>query len=149
MKWPSRCLSSLFGKRLKSNDDVCDDAAMTARRWMVAVIASGIIIRLALWLCYEPSQWPDTGTYLTAAQDLINGNLIGSEGRRTPGYPLLIALAGSKPSQIMFMQLIGGVVTSLLLFYMALIMTGRAAFAYAAAMTYNLNLQQLFLEGAL
>src|SRR6478752_538227 len=43
---------------------------------------------------YDPVAQPDTGTYVSAARDLATGDWSRSEGRRTPGYPLFIALLG-------------------------------------------------------
>jgi hypothetical protein len=122
---------------------------LTVHRWLQLLVVAGIALRVGLWIGYEPVSYPDTGTYVAAARDLLDGNLARSEGRRTPGYPLLVALSGFNPRLIMLAQMITGLAISALLFYVSLTITGRPAFAFATGMSYNLNLQQLLLEGAL
>ena len=122
---------------------------MTRRFWFVSLILLGIIIRLGLWACYEPTIYPDTGTYSDAAKDLVTGTTERDEGRRTPGYPVIFLVGGFDPNNIWLIQSALGLGTSALLFYLAFALTGRAAFAFAAGMAYNLNLSQIFFEAAL
>jgi len=122
---------------------------MTARRWLLLLIIAGALIRFGLWATYAPIEFPDTGSYRAAAQDLLEGSLSRSEGRRTPGYPLVVAIAGTTPHGIWLLQSLGGLAISALLFYIALQLTGRPGFAFAVGMTYNLNLAQLFFEATL
>jgi hypothetical protein len=121
---------------------------MSTPRWLLLLIIVGTVIRIGLWVAYEPTPSPDTGSYVRAAEDLLAGN-ITREGRRTPGYPLVVALAGAAPKNIVAIQMIIGVVISVLLFYIALLMTSRPGFAFAVGMTYHVNLQQLFFESTL
>jgi hypothetical protein len=107
------------------------------------------LLRLALFVYYEPAVYPDTSTYFAAAEDLINGDLTKSEGRRTPGYPLVIALGQGSHDAIFAIQLLEGLICSALLFLITLRLTSRAGLAFTVGMLYNVNLQQLFLEGAL
>lgn len=122
---------------------------MKTQHWLLILVLVGALLRVGLWACYEPVTYPDTGTYVSAARDLLAGDFSRSQGRRTPGYPLLIALVGEAPQNIFVAQLTAGLLISVLLFYVALLMTARPGFAFLAGMTYNLNLQQLFLEGAI
>jgi hypothetical protein len=119
------------------------------RYWLAALVALGVLVRIALLAGYEPVTPPDTGTYLAAARDLVSGDFTSSEGRRTPGYPLFITLVGESPHQLALAQMAAGIGTSMLLFLIALRMTGRARLAFAAGLSYDVNLQQLFLEAAL
>jgi hypothetical protein len=122
---------------------------MTTRKGLLILVLSGVLLRVGLWACYEPATYPDTGTYISAAKDLLAGNFARSEGRRTPGYPLVIALVGESSQNIFIAQMAAGVLISILLFYVALLMTGRPGIAFLAGALYDLNLQQLFLEGAI
>jgi hypothetical protein len=45
--------------------------------------------------------------------------------------------------------MLAGIGTSVLLFLIALQMTGRPGLAFAAGLTYDINLQQLYIEAAL
>jgi len=121
---------------------------IATRHWLLLLVLGGVLLRVGLWACYEPVTYPDTGTYTSAAKDLLDGNFSRSEGRRTPGYPLLIALVGEAPQKIVVAQMVAGMLISVLLFYVAFHMTGCPGFACLAGLTYHLNLQQLFLESA-
>ena len=41
---------------------------MNARHWLLLLVLCGILLRAALWFCYEPVVYPDSGTYLSAAR---------------------------------------------------------------------------------
>ena len=113
------------------------------------LLLAGVVIRAGLWLTYEPISHPDTATYFTVAGQMASRDFAGFEGRRTPGYPSFIALAGLDPRRIFALQMLFGLAISALLFYLALQATGRPAFALAVGMTYHLNLAQLFFEANL
>lgn len=118
--------------------------------WLIALVVLGVLLRVGLTVCYGPLSQPDTGTYISAAQDLAAGGAFTrSEGRRTPGYPLFIAALGQSPVQIMSAQLAFGVATSALLYLLALRLTGRPKVAFLAGLSYDINLQQLFFEAIL
>jgi hypothetical protein len=118
--------------------------------WIIALAVLGALLRAPLFVGYETLTSPDSSTYIAAARDLVNcGEFMQSQGRRTPGYPLFIAVVGEAPTRIAAMQLVLGIGTSLLMFFIALHMTRRPGVAFVAGLSYSLNLQQLFLEAAL
>ena len=117
--------------------------------WLCALLACGALIRLLLLTDYAPLSAPDTQTYFSAARDLLSGDFTISQGRRTPGYPLFVAAMGESPSAIVIAQMAGGLLVSLLLFGLAVAMTGSAVLAFAVGLSYHLNLQQIFVEAAL
>lgn len=121
----------------------------TCRYWLAALIALGSLMRITLLAGYEPVIPPDTGTYIAAARDLAAGDLSRSQGRRTPGYPLFIALMNESPLKIVLAQMLLGIGTSIVLFLIAVRMTGRPGPAFAAGLSYDVSLQQLFLEATL
>lgn len=123
--------------------------AWPAWPWLALLIAFGVLWRVALLADYPPQLVPDTGTYLQAARDLISGDFTLGQGRRTPGYPLLIVLVGESPRALVLAQMTLGLAISALLFWIALRLTRRPAIAFAAGLSYHLNLQQLFQETAL
>lgn len=117
--------------------------------WVALLLLLGLTVRIGLWFIAEPQEFPDTGTYVAVAKQLLDGEFSDYEGRRTPGYPLLLILAGFSPNVVWMIQMLAGLVISACLFYVAYEVTGRASFAFLAGMTYNLNLGQLFLEASL
>lgn len=120
------------------------------RHWAWALFAVLLVagaVRLPIWLAYPPATAPDTGTYVQAAKDLVSGDFSTGQGRRTPGYPLLLAAAGGDFDSVVALQVIGGLATTALIYWMALQLTRRHGWAVAAALAHGLNLQQLFTEG--
>jgi hypothetical protein len=122
---------------------------VTSRRWLLLLIIAGLGLRAGLWISYEPMAFDDTPTYVTVARELLTADFSGYEGRRTPGYPVLIALGGLQPRNVWALQMLAGITISVLLFHIAFVMTKRPALAFAAGMSYNLNLAQLFFEANL
>lgn len=114
---------------------------------LLLVLLAAAAVRAPIWLGYPPTTSPDTGTYLQAAKDLISGDFSIGQGRRTPGYPLLIAMAGGDLDRVVGLQLLGGLATTLLIYALGLRLTQRRGWAATAAMLHALNLQQLFTEG--
>jgi len=117
--------------------------------WLGALMLLGIVVRVMLLLAYEPQQFPDTGTYLQAARDLVSGDFSMGLARRTPGYPLLIVLVGEAPRALMLAQMLIGLTTAVALFGITRSLTSSNALAFAVGASYHLNLQQLFTEATL
>lgn len=117
--------------------------------WLAFLVAWGIGIRIAFWFVSEPREFPDTGTYIEVAKQLLSGDFNAYEGRRTFGYPALLLVAQQSPQVVWLLQMTFGLAISVLLFFLAHDLTGSAVAAFAAGMTYNLNLGLLFFEGNL
>ena len=76
----------------------------------------------------------------------VNSDLY--DGTRLPGYPFFLAITG--PDQHVYLaQLILGLVTTLLVFYIGWRVSHKGWFAAIAALAHALNLQQLFFEADL
>lgn len=118
-------------------------------RWLILLLIAGSVLRLGLWAIYEPVAYPDTGTYMRPAQNILTRDFSTYDGRRPPGYPLVLAIAGLSPDVTWALQMLMGLAISVLLFYVAFALTRRAGLAALAGMTYNLNLSQLFFEANL
>jgi len=115
--------------------------------WLLALIVASVLIRAWAPFPDQPVKVPDSGTYVTAARDLMSGDFSRGLGRRTPGYPLLITAFGENARALMLAQMTLGVLTGALLFGITLRMTGRPVLGFAVGVLHSLNLQQLFLEG--
>jgi hypothetical protein len=118
-------------------------------RWLVLLLLAGSLLRLGFWAVYEPVAYPDTGTYMRPAQNILARDFSTYDGRRPPGYPLVLAIAGLSPNRAWAVQSLMGLATSIFLFYVAFTTTRRPGFAALVGMTYNLNLSQLFFEANL
>ncbi len=121
----------------------------TIVRWLVILLLAGSLLRLGFWFVYGPVAYPDTGTYMRPAQNILAGDFSNYEGRRPPGYPLVLAIAGLSPHRAWALQMLMGLAISVLLFYVAFALTRRPGLAALVGMTYNLNLSQLFFEANL
>lgn len=120
------------------------------RNWawpLLLVLLVAGAVRVPIWLGYTPATAPDTGTYVQAAKDLVSGDFSVGQGRRTPGYPLVLAAVGNDFESVVALQLLGGLATTLLVYWLALKLTQRHSWAAVAALGHALNLQQLFVEG--
>ncbi len=118
-------------------------------RWLLLLLLAGSVLRLGLWAVYEPVAYPDTGSYMRPAQNILARDFSTYDGRRPPGYPLVLAIAGLSPNRAWAIQSLMGLATSVLLFYVTFALTRRPGFAALVGMTYNLNLSQLFFEANL
>ncbi len=117
--------------------------------YFLLLMVAGLVLRIAMAAGYEPYSVPDTNTYIQAARDLVAGDFTIGQGRRTPGYPALIVLAGDQPSQMMLANLALGLAMSAVLFAITVLLTGSAGLGLAVGLVNELNLQQLFQQGTL
>lgn len=116
--------------------------------WAGTLLLLCVLLRLAMMAVYPPQIFPDSSTYLQAASDLLSGDYSLGQGRRTPGYPIVIALAGQSGMALWWANAVAGVLTSLLLFDIAWRLTGSARASFVVGALHALNLQQLVQEAA-
>ncbi len=114
----------------------------------IVVLLLGVLARLLL-IDHGPALYLDSGTYLTAARDFISGEAWVGQARRTPGYPMLVALAGESPQVLLTLQAVMGLATSLLVYWMAWRLCGKPVWAVVAATAHAVSLQQVYQEAAL
>jgi hypothetical protein len=120
---------------------------LKTRTWFVLVTVVAIVVRVGLYIFYRPVSYSDTASYRRLADAILNGWQY-YDGTRLPGYPILMALAGSN-EHVYLVQLTLGLVTTLLLFYIGWRVSGKAWFAALVSLAHALNLQQLFFEADL
>jgi hypothetical protein len=115
--------------------------------WVFLVLIVGLISRLIIVLLYQPVAYSDTPSYLRLAKAVLQG-FVNYDGTRTPGYPVFLALVGSD-QRIWAVQLLLGLTTTLLLFYIGWKITDKPWFGGLIALSHTLNLGQLFFESSL
>lgn len=115
--------------------------------WLVVVAATAVVTRLLLILVYQPISYSDTPSYRRLAETVLKG-FVAYDGTRTPGYPVFMALVGND-HRVWLAQLLLGLLTTLLLFYIAWKLTGKPWFGGMIALAHTLNLGQLFFESNL
>ena len=110
------------------------------------LVLLSVAIRVFFLQIYQTQLAPDTDTYVPLASQIINLDLSGYTGRRTPMYPLLLAMARIDYSTVWLIQSALGVGISVLLFYLVLELVPSVGLALALALLHSLTLNQLFYE---
>ena len=120
---------------------------LKTRTWLVIVTTVAVVERVSLYFFYRPVLRHDTTGYRRAAAAILAGwtNL---DGTRTPSYPVFLALFGSD-ERVYIAQLVLGLVTTLLFFYLGWRISRKGWFGALAALAHTLNLGQLFFEADL
>lgn len=83
---------------------------------MVVLAVVWLITRGMLWLWYQPMETMDSGGYRKLALEIATGDFTGYNGQRTPGYPMLIALARQDGDLIWLVQSVMGLLIALLVY---------------------------------
>jgi len=107
------------------------------------VFAIAVMERLALWFFYSPVIFDDSNSYRRLA-----GQILGSapfDGTRSPGYPIFLAWLGADRT-VYAVQLVLGLATTLLFFYLGWRVTNSLKVGAVAALIHTLNLGQLLFE---
>jgi 4-amino-4-deoxy-L-arabinose transferase-like glycosyltransferase len=112
--------------------------------WLVSGIA--VLARLGLWAVYPLTPNNDSPTYVQLAKNILTKGFSTYNATRTPGYPAFLALTGD---WAYFAQLLLGLLTTWLFFYLGWKLSGRAWFGALAALIHTLNFGQLFFEATL
>jgi len=105
-----------------------------------------ILIRVGLFFTSQPQIAPDTPGYTNLANRILNLNLTDYSGERTPGYPLIIALAGMNLNIVMILQMVMGIIISISLYKIILILTRNKLLSLFSGLSYSLYLPQLYRE---
>jgi hypothetical protein len=122
-------------------------AKIPVRTWLIIVTMITVLERVVLYACYRPVSYSDTNSYRRSAEAILSGWKL-YDGTRLPGYPIFLAITGSD-QHVYLAQLILGMVTTLLVFYIGWRVSHKGWFAAVAALAHALNLQQLFFEADL
>lgn len=95
---------------------------------------------------YQPVIYPDSGTYITMASQMVAFDFRGYNGWRTPTYPLILILGGQNHKVVWLIQSLLGIFTSLILFWICFAYTANAFWSLLAGALHSLALNQLFFE---
>jgi 4-amino-4-deoxy-L-arabinose transferase-like glycosyltransferase len=117
------------------------------RHWvflLLLVICIGL--RLLILLNYQPILYPDSQGYKNLAYQLKTLNFSSYLGERPPVYSLLLMLSGMNDYAIWAIQSILGIAVSILLYFIALQLTGNKSLSFIIGLSYSLAIQLLFFE---
>lgn len=78
-----------------------------------------VLYRLYKFLISGPNLFPDSKDYLAYAGEILKGNFVSPDAKRTPGYPFFIALSymlfGNRPDSVIWLQIITGLLSQYIL----------------------------------
>ena len=118
----------------------------TERGWFCLVSGIAVLVRLGLWVVYPLTLNNDSPTYVQLAKNILTKGFSTYNATRTPGYPAFLALVGDGAY---FTQLLLGLLTTWLFFYLGWKLSGQAWFGALAGLFHTLNFGQLFFEATL
>lgn len=106
-----------------------------------------ISLKLGVFFILDlPAIYPDSGGYLNLARMISDFDISGYSGPRTPVYPLIIAICNMNLTLVVVLQLILGILITLLMFKLTFIFTSNQRVAFVAALTYLLFVPQFYAE---
>ncbi|MFC4632475.1 hypothetical protein ACFO3O_01040 [Dokdonia ponticola] len=111
----------------------------------------GVLVRVLIAIAYsnQVSIFNDTESYIPLAERLSTLDLKGYDGLRTPGYPLLLAIAGIHFSIVVFIQTLLGILSSVLLFKISFRLKNHIPLALINGLSLSFFLHILFYERAI
>ena len=125
-------------------------SAYISKKPIQAIIISGVAVRLFIVLFYSHvTIFPDSGGYIELSEFLLKLDLSGYDGMRSPGYPILLFLAGNILPIAVFFQMVIGLITSIYLFKTAKALDLRTDIAVVFTIVSNCILHVIFYETAI
>ena len=132
---------------MTENRTVPSNRLQSVTFWFLLVLIVALISRLLIVLAYKPVAFSDTPSYRRLAEAVLRG-FVKYDGTRTPGYPVFLAIVGNDRN-VWITQLVLGIATTLLLFYIGWKLTDKPWFGGMIGLVHTLNLGQLFFESSL
>ena len=120
--------------------------SLSVPRAVVLLTIIAVLIRAGMFLVYQPTTFEDTGTYHALASHLLAFDFRDYRGLRTPGYSVVLLLAGQDHFFVWIMQSAMGVLVSLLLFWICFAHTRNAVWSLFAGLSHSLALNQVIFE---
>lgn len=114
------------------------DDMSAVSRWAPLLILA-LLFSVLVMTVHVTIHAQDTGSYIHLAQRISEGRLAGYGFARSPGYPLLILLAGFRYGRLVIFQALLTVVSMAAIHHMAIRELGRRL-ALLCALLYSLNL---------
>ena len=105
-----------------------------------------VILRFFVFTNYQPLLFNDSAGYKELAVQLKTLNFSSYLGIRTPAYPLLIMMGGINDYATWVIQSGLGITVSILMYLLAMRLTGNKVLSLVVGLSYPLSLQALFFE---
>jgi 4-amino-4-deoxy-L-arabinose transferase-like glycosyltransferase len=123
---------------------------MRKLRGAVYIVLAFAVTRLSiLFFPVDPLFHPETGGCFQCADALDRGGLDSYDFHFTPGYPVLIMLAGFTPGRVVAVQMALSLITALAVYRIAVRATGRRAPSLTSALLFSLLLNVMSFDCSL
>ena len=116
---------------------------------LLVLVFVTLLIRVVLFLVYQPATFDDTLGYVDAGRTLQALNFEGYNASRVPLYPLLMIATGFDPRLMWLVQLLMGLAIAAMLYLLARYHVANSRIAFAIGLSYSLAINLLFFEAAL
>lgn len=114
------------------------------------IIITGVIVRLVLTTLYQHiTFYPDSEDYFVLARRLLNCNLSGYEGERSPGYPILLVVSNLSYITTFLLQACIGIFTLIIIYKTCLILEINKRLSLITTLILTCYLPAIFFEFAL
>ena len=113
---------------------------------LLLLILIAIALRIIMYLNWSITTGGDSNNYLDLANHIKSMNLKDYSGLRTPGYPLIIILAGFKFNNIVILQLCMGIIISVCLYKIMYLLSKNRIMAFLAGLIYAIYLPFIVYE---
>ncbi|RAJ13400.1 glycosyltransferase family protein [Olleya aquimaris] len=115
-----------------------------------ALITYAIIIRVLVFFGYYAiTIFPDSEDYIFLAQKISELDLTNYSGKRTPGYPILLALLQNSKVALVFFQIILGIISTFLVYDISKRLNNNKIIGFWTAIFYTSFLHVLFYDFAI
>jgi len=115
------------------------------------ILSIGLLARLITFFVFytQATIYPDSGGYLELAERLMRFDLSGYSGKRSPGYPLLIAIAQAEVYVVVFMQFALGLISAVFWYKTLLQFKVNKKLSFCTTLFLSTLLNVIFFETAI
>lgn len=119
-------------------------------RPLLSLLIYGVLLRLLIFVFYNSiTIYPDSKGYIDLSNFILNLSLEHYSGGRTPGFPMLIALAGGNLYLTVFFQILIGLFNIALIYYFIKLKTKDKVLSFWITFISSSFLHILFFEFAI
>jgi len=119
------------------------------KTYILTILFISLFFKILFLISFHIWSSGDTYNYFKLAKHILNFDLTGYNGHRTPGYPLFIILGFFNHKIIVMYQIILGMILNLLIFFLSLEITKDRAKSFIITLIHILNLNITNFEIAL
>lgn len=121
-----------------------------SRHSIVLILLVAIVLRAIISILYgHETLYPDSEGYFDLAKRLINFDLAGYTGERSPGYPLLLALADLSNPAIVTIQFFIGIINLCVIYQICILLGISKRHSEILTLAISLYIPAIFFEYAI